>query len=281
MVPAVKYQYLTTRRDGPVEHLTLNRPEVRNAFNEHVIAELTAWAGEVRGEAERGTIRVVVIGGAGQVFCAGADVTWMSKTIHYTEAENLRDATAMSRMFAALDTLPVPVIGRIQGAALGGGAGLAAVCDVVVAEDGALFGFTEVKLGILPAVISPFALAKIGRSAARELFLTGARFSAARAREIGLVHSVVLAADLDRAVHQYVQEFLAGGPEAIAAAKGLIPVVWERPSVDAMPITAEAIAQRRVSAEGQEGLRAFLEKRPAAWRAAATEDTTRTKDTKA
>ena len=150
------YQFLTTRRDGTVEHLTLNRPDVRNAFNEHVIAELTAWAAEAGEQAARGAIRVIVIGGSGKVFCAGADVTWMSKTIHYTEAENLRDATAMSRMFAALDALPVPVIGRIQGAALGGGAGLAAVCDVVVAEESALFGFTEVKLGILPAVISPF-----------------------------------------------------------------------------------------------------------------------------
>ena len=261
------YQYLSTKRDGAVEYLTLNRPEVRNAFNERVIAELAAWAAEAREQAARGAIRVVVIGGAGKVFCAGADVTWMAQTIRYTEAENLRDATAMSGMFAAIDLLPVPVIGRIQGAALGGGAGLAAVCDVVVAEDGALFGFTEVKLGILPAVISPFALAKIGRSAARELFLTGARFSAARAREIGLVHAVVPAAGLDAAVDRYVQEFLASAPEAIAAAKALIPIVWGRPLADAMPITAAAIAARRVSAEGQEGLRAFLEKRPPAWSA--------------
>jgi methylglutaconyl-CoA hydratase len=277
------YQYLSAKRDGAVEHLTLNRPDVRNAFNEHVIAELTAWAAEAREEAARGKIRVIVIGGSGKVFCAGADVTWMSKTIHYTEAENLRDAIAMSGMFAALDALPVPVIGRIQGAALGGGAGLAAVCDVVVAEDGALFGFTEVKLGILPAVISPFALAKIGRSAARELFLTGARFSAARAREIGLVHAVVPAADLDAAVNQYVQEFLAGGPEAIAAAKALIPIVWARPLVDAMPITAAAIARRRVSREGQEGLRAFLDKRTPRWNEPVgdAKDTKATKDTKA
>ena len=277
------YQYLSVKRDGAVEHLTLNRPDVRNAFNEHVIAELTAWAAEAREEAARGKIRVIVIGGSGKVFCAGADVTWMSKTIQYTEAENLRDATAMSNMFAALDALPVPVIGRIQGAALGGGAGLAAVCDVVVAEDGALFGFTEVKLGILPAVISPFALAKIGRSAARELFLTGARFSAARAREIGLVHAVVPAADLDAAVNQYVQEFLAGGPEAIAAAKALIPIVWARPLADAMPITAAAIAARRVSAEGQEGLRAFLDKRTPRWNEPVgdAKDTKATKDTKA
>src|SRR5207237_1967399 len=152
-------------------------------------------------------------------FCAGADVAWMSRTVTYSEEENLRDAAAMSHMFAAIDGLPLPVVGRIQGAALGGGAGLAAVCDVVVAADDAVFGFTESKLGILPAVISPFALAKIGRSAARELFLTGARFSAARAKEIGLVHAVVPAAELDAAIDGYVREILAAGPEGVAAAK--------------------------------------------------------------
>jgi methylglutaconyl-CoA hydratase len=261
------YQYLTATRDGPVEYLTLNRPDVRNAFNEHVIAELTAWAAEVRAHAERHEVRVVVLGGAGTTFCAGADVTWMSKTIHDTEHENLRDATAMSRMFAALNELPVPLIGRIQGAALGGGAGLAAVCDIAVAEEQALFGLTEVKLGILPAVISPFVLAKIGRSAARELFLTGARFSAARAREIGLVHAVVPASELDAAVGRYVRELLTAGPEAVAAAKALIPEVWGRTIADATAVTAAAIAARRVSPEGQEGLRAFLEKRKASWSA--------------
>src|SRR6266545_79946 len=147
----------------------------------------------------------------------------MSKTVHYTEDENLRDATAMSRMFAALDELPVPIVGRIHGAALGGGAGLAAVCDIVVADEQTMFGFTEVKLGILPAVISPFALAKIGRSAARELFLTGARFSATRAKEIGLVHVVVPAHELDRLVAKYVNDLLSSAPDAIAAAKALIP----------------------------------------------------------
>jgi methylglutaconyl-CoA hydratase len=275
----VSYQFLTSRRNGAVEHLTLNRPEVRNAFNEHVIAELTAWATSVGEQASCGEVRVVVIGGAGKMFCAGADVTWMSKTVHYSEEENLRDAAAMSAMFGAIDTLPVPVIGRIQGAALGGGAGLAAVCDVVVSDEAALFGFTEVKLGILPAVISPFALAKIGRSAARELFLTGARFSAQRAREIGLVHAVVPAADLDSAVNGYVQEFLTAAPEAVAAAKALIPNVWGRPFSEAAPITAAAIARRRVSPEGQEGLRAFLDKRTPSWsqRVLNTEDT---KDTK-
>jgi methylglutaconyl-CoA hydratase len=261
----MSYSFLVSRRDGPVEYLTLNRPDVRNAFNEHVIVELTAWAADARAAAARRECRVAVLAGAGKTFCAGADVTWMSKTIQYTEAENLRDAEAMSRMFAALDELPVPLIGRVQGAALGGGAGLAAVCDIVVAEDHALFGFTEVKLGILPAVISPFALAKIGRSAARELFLTGARFSAARAKEIGLVHAVVSPDELDRTVAAYVREILSGGPEAIAAAKTLIGHVWGRPVAEAMPVTTDAIAMRRVSPEGQEGLQAFLEKRKPSW----------------
>ncbi len=261
------YQYLTTERTGSVERLTLNRPDVRNAFNEHVIAELSAWAEATRAAAMRHEIRAVVIAGAGKVFCAGADVTWMAKTVHYTEDENLRDAMAMSRMFAAINELPVAVLGRIQGAALGGGAGLAAVCDIVVADDAALFGFTETRLGILPAVISPFALAKIGQAAARELFLTGARFSAARAREIGLVHQVVAAAEMDGAVDRYLVELTSAGPDAIAAAKALIPNVWGRSIADAMPITAAAIAARRVSNEGQEGLRAFLEKRKPSWTA--------------
>ena len=273
------YTYLTSTRYGAVERLTLNRPDVRNAFNEDVIAELTEWADRTREAAVRHDVRVVVIAGAGKVFCAGADVTWMSKTVAYTEEENLRDAMAMSRMFAAINELPVGVIGRIHGAALGGGAGLAAVCDIVVAEEATLFGFTETKLGILPAVISPFALAKIGQAAARELFLTGARFPAARAREIGLVHEVVAAADIDTAVGGYVTELLSAGPEAVAAAKALIPQVWGRPIPEAMPITAAAIAARRVSSEGQEGLRAFLEKRTAAWIARRV-DTKDTKDPK-
>jgi methylglutaconyl-CoA hydratase len=258
------YRFLQTRRDGAVEHIALNRPEVRNAFNGEVIAELSDWARSAKQDL---SLRVVVLAGAGATFCAGADIAWMSKTIQYTREENLSEATDMSRMFAALDTLPFPLIGRIHGAALGGGAGLAAVCDVVVAEEQAVFGFTEVKLGIVPAAISPFVLAKIGRSAARDLFLTGARFSAARAREIGLVHAVVGAADLDRAVAAYVAEFLSAGPEAAATAKALIAQVWTRSIQDAMPLTADAIATRRVSAEGQEGLRAFLEKRRPSWSA--------------
>jgi methylglutaconyl-CoA hydratase len=259
------HQYLTTKRDGPVEYLTLNRPDVRNAFNEQAIEEITHWAAGFPEHSR--DVRAVVLGGAGHVFCAGADLSWMTKMIHYTEEENLRDATAMSGMFGALDELPVPLIGRVHGAALGGGAGLAAVCDIVVAEERAVFGFTEVKLGILPAVISPFALAKIGRSAARELFLTGARFSAARAREIGLVHAVVPSDELDAGVAQYVREVLTTGPEGVAAAKALIPKVWSQSAREAVPIAASAIATRRTSAEGQEGMKAFLDKRKPSWSA--------------
>jgi methylglutaconyl-CoA hydratase len=256
------FQFLSTRRDGGVEYVTLNRPDVRNAFNEHVIVELTRWAETTA--ADR-SVRCVVLAGAGKVFCAGADLTWMSKMVTYTHEENVRDARSMARMFSLLDTLPVPLIGRVHGAALGGGSGLAAVCDLVVADEGAAFGFTEVKLGILPAVISPYAIAKIGRSAARELFLTGMRFSAQRAKEIGLVHAVVPLAELDARVQEYVAEILSGGPEGIAAAKALIPKVWMRPAAEAMDLTAETIAERRASPEGQEGMRAFLEKRKARW----------------
>jgi methylglutaconyl-CoA hydratase len=257
------YQFITTRRDNAVEYLTLNRPDVRNAFNEHVIEELTRWA---EATAADRAVRCVVLSGAGKIFSAGADVTWMSKMVSYTREENIRDARAMARMFSALDSLPVPLIGRIHGAALGGGAGLAAVCDIVVADEGATFGFTEVKLGILPAVISPYALAKIGRSAARELFLTGMRFGAQRAKEIGLVHAVVPLEQLDVRIQEYVNEVLSAGPEGIAAVKTLIPAVWSRVAADAMDITAEAIATRRVSAEGQEGLHAFLGKRKPDWK---------------
>jgi len=248
--------------DGPVVRVTLNRPAVRNAFNEEVVAELAAWA---EGVASKPQVRVAVLAGAGATFCAGADVGWMSRMLHNSTEDNLRDAEVMAAMFEALDTLPVPLIGRVQGAALGGGAGLAAVCDIVVAEDGAQFGFTEVRLGILPAVISPFAVAKIGQSAARELFLTGARFDAARARELGLVHEVVPPTSLDSSVDRYVHDILLGAPGAIARAKAMIPLVAGRRAAEVSGLTARAIAEQRVASEGQEGLKAFLEKRKPRW----------------
>ena len=252
---------LLITREGPVVTVSLNRPDVRNAFDEQLIAELTAWASAPMPDGAR----VVVLRGEGKVFCAGADLTWMAKMVSYSREENARDARAMSAMFQALDTLPLPLVGRVHGAALGGGAGLAAICDIVVAADDAVFGFTEAKLGILPAVISPFALAKIGPSAARELFLTAARFPAARAREIGLVHAVAPEAGLDDAVGAYIKELLTSAPEAVAEAKALIRRVAGRPPADVAELTADVIATRRVSAEGQAGMRAFLDKQRAPW----------------
>jgi methylglutaconyl-CoA hydratase len=255
---------LTIVSDGPVVRVTLNRPEVRNAFNEDLIAQITTWAESVQAD---GPARVAVLSGAGKVFCAGADLTWMSKMVGYTRDENVRDARTMARMFDALDRLPIPLIGRIHGAALGGGVGLAAVCDIVVAAEDASFAFTEVKLGILPAVISPYAIAKIGVSAARELFLTGARFSAERAQAIGLVHAIGAEADLDRMVAKYVNDLTTSAPQAVAAAKRLIADVSGATRTVATELTIDAIADRRVSPEGQEGMGAFLAKRPPSWNA--------------
>jgi methylglutaconyl-CoA hydratase len=259
------YQFLTTRRDGPVEYLTLNRPDVRNAFNETLIGELTRWAEAI---AEDEAVRAVVLAGAGKVFCAGADLEWMARMAASTHEENVEDATAMANMYALLDRLPLPLIGRIHGAALGGGAGLVAVCDIVVADESAVFGFTEVKLGIVPAVISPYVLAKIGGSPTRELFLTGMRFGAARARDIHLIHAAVPATELDARVSAYLQEILSAGPEAVATAKELLHKVTGRPAHATLGLTADTIAGRRASAEGQEGIKAFLEKRKATWNVA-------------
>ena len=196
--------------------------------------------------------------GAGKSFCAGADLAWMAKMAGYTREENLRDARAAAAMFAAIDTLPMPVIAQVHGAALGGGAGLAAVADIAVAADDATFGFTEVKLGLIPAVIAPYVLAKIGQSAARELFITGRRFDAAHAVHIGLVHAVVPAAELIDRVNKYLIEIATNGPEAMRAAKALIRKIANRSIAEAAPLTAEAIAERRVSDEAQKLMKGFL-----------------------
>ncbi len=253
---------LDVRRDDAVVYVTLNRPEVRNALNGELVRALTAWAAELPAQ---GGVRVAVLAGAGPVFCAGADAAWMARMVEASYEENVRDAGAFAEMLEALDALPVPLVGRVHGAALGGGAGLAAVCDVAVAADDAVFGFTEVKLGIPPGAISPYAVRKIGQSAARACFLTGARFTAARAREIGLVHEVVPAERLDAAVAQHVREVLTAGPGAVAAAKHLIRNVAHQAPRDVRTLTVDTMARHRVSREGQEGLRAFLEKRRPAW----------------
>ncbi|MDB5043441.1 MAG: Enoyl-CoA hydratase/isomerase [Candidatus Eremiobacteraeota bacterium] len=253
---------LRVARDGGRARVTLARPAVRNAFN----AELIARLGEAFSAlaADR-SVRLVILDGEGSIFCGGADVNWMRGALELREDENVRDAEAMSDMLRAIDRCPKPVIARVHGAALGGGAGLCAVCDAVVTADDTIFGFTETKLGIIPAVISPFTIAKIGVSHARRLFLTGERFDATRARAIGLVHEVVPAALLDDAVETIARECESAGPEAVAAIKNLIAAVQAASYDESRELTARAIAKARTGAEGQEGLRAFLERRPAAW----------------
>lgn len=249
-------------RDGALARVTLARPDVRNAFNAELIARLRDAFDALAGDA---AVRVVVVEGAGKSFCGGADVNWMRGSLELGEADNVRDAEAMSDMYRAIDRCPKPVIARVHGAALGGGAGLCAVADAVVAEAGTIFGFTETKLGIIPAVISPFVLAKIGASHARRLFLTGERFDALRAQAIGLVHEVVHEDALDGTVGAIVAEFDTAGPSAVAAAKRLIPEVRAAAYDATREITARAIARQRTSDEGQEGLRAFLERRRPTW----------------
>jgi methylglutaconyl-CoA hydratase len=247
---------------GRVTTVTINRPDVRNALNDVVIAELTEWAANLPTD---GSVRAAVLQGAGPVFCAGADLAWMTRMSAYTRDENLEDARRAARLFQLLDDLPVPLIARVQGAALGGGSGLAAVCDLVVASDDAGFGFTETTLGIVPAMISPYVIRKIGLGAARALCLSGVRFSAAHALAIGLVHEVVPASRLDEAVLAQTATFDRAAPSAVAATKRLFNEIAGRPPTDVLALTTETIAAQRVSPEGQEGMRAFLEKRAPKW----------------
>jgi enoyl-CoA hydratase/carnithine racemase len=244
---------LHVEQAGDVLRVTLARPERRNAFDAGLIQELTEAFSDV------GEVRVVVLAGEGSSFCAGADVEWQRASIDLTFEENVEDALRLHRMMAAIEACPAPVVARVQGYALGGGSGLVACADVAVAASDATFGFSEVRLGIIPAVISPFVFAKIGAGAARALFLTGQRFDAAAALKIGLVHEV--SSDLDGAVARIVGEILESGPQATRAAKRL---TRERPA-EATEI-ARIAAELRTSAEGQEGLRAFLEKRDATWK---------------
>ena len=260
---------LSVKRDGPggiVARVTLDRPEVHNAFNAELIGELRTTFRRFDDE-PADKLRAVVLGGNGPSFCAGADVTWMRASLGLTREQNEQDAMVMAEMFDAIDRCPAPVIARVHGAALGGGMGLCAVSDLVIAEAGAKFGFTEVRLGILPAVISPFVIAKIGESHARALFPTGKQFDATRGMRIGLVHEVVEGEQaLDGAVDAAVQDILAAGPTAARAAKAIIREVRGLPHESTRWHTARRIATQRTSPEGQEGLRAFLEKRDPAWK---------------
>jgi methylglutaconyl-CoA hydratase len=251
--------------NGAVARVTLDRPEVHNAFNSSLIDELRlAFFALARESATE--LRAVVLAGAGPSFCAGADVDWMRAAIQLDVEANEHDAMAMADMLETIDTCPVPVIARVHGPALGGGSGLCAVADLVIAEAGARFGFTETRLGILPAVISPFVIARIGETHARALFPGGRRFDAIRAQRIGLVHEVVEGVEaLDAAVDQAVADILASGPTAVRAAKAIVREVRGLGHGSAKWHTARVIARQRVSEEAQEGFRAFTEKRRPAW----------------
>jgi methylglutaconyl-CoA hydratase len=247
---------------GPVTTVTLNRPDVRNAFNEELMRELTDFA---RSIPDDGSVRVVVLQGAGPVFCAGADLKWMSAVVGYSREENIADVHRAADLYFAFDSMPVPLIGRIHGAALGGGAGLAATCDVVIATDDTMFGFTEVTLGIVPATISPYVVRRIGLAAARELCLSGVRFPARRAREIGLANEVVANNELDETIERHIDHFKKAAPSAVSATKRLLREVYGKQPADVIDRTVEVIAAQRASAEGQEGMKAFLEKRKPGW----------------
>jgi methylglutaconyl-CoA hydratase len=252
-------------REGPVARVTLDRPEVRNAFNAELIAELRAAFDAFAREGPE-ALRGVVLAANGSVFCAGADVEWLRRSVGLSLEDNERDAAAMQAMFAAIDACPVPVIARVHGAALGGGMGLCAASDIVIATTDATFGFPETKLGIIPAVISTFVLPKIGESNARALFATGQRFDAERARHIGLVHEVVAdLAGLDARIESLTAELLTAGPTAARAAKSLIRELRTLAPEEARRHTVRHIAQQRTSPEGQQGLIAFLEKQPPPW----------------
>ena len=256
---------LRVERDGPFARVSLDRPEVRNAFNAELIAELRAAFAALAAEGPD-ALRGVLLAGAGSVFCAGADVDWMRSAAAMSVEDNERDAAALHAMLAAVDRCPVPVIARVQGAALGGGMGLCAAADIVIATAGTTFGFTETKLGIIPAVISPFVLAKIGESHARALFATGQRFDAERALRIGLVHELVPnEAGLDTRVDELLGELRSAGPTAARSAKALVRELRALDPEDARQHTIRHIAQQRTSPEGQEGLGAFLDKRPPRW----------------
>jgi methylglutaconyl-CoA hydratase len=245
---------------GNVTTVRLHRPDARNALDEVLISELTqAFAGLP------GSTRAVVLAGSGPAFCAGADAQWMKRSKSFSREENERDAAALAALLKAVDECPVPTVARVHGAALGGGLGLVAACDIAVADEQAQFGFPEVRLGLVPAVISPFVLPRIGVRAARRYFLTGERFAAPQAMSLGLVHETVPAGALDARVDAILRELLEGAPRAQGIAKVLIRSVAALPRDRAIEESIRTLSELRVSPEAQEGLSAFLEKRKPRW----------------
>lgn len=259
------YETLRVTRRGGVLEISIARPEVRNAFDDRVIAELTAALAE---GAKDDTVRALLLSGEGKVFCAGADLNWMQRAASLSREENEADARRMAALFQALETFPAPTIAKIQGAALGGGTGIAACVDTAIAAEEAKFGFTEVRLGIVPAVISSFVLRRIGRGAARRYFATGEIFDGRRAEAIGLISEAVPAEDLDATVDRVLDALLAAGPAASRRARALVDEVLHKPYPDAVEDTVRLIAELRGQPEGREGMSAFLEKRAPNWKEA-------------
>jgi methylglutaconyl-CoA hydratase len=247
----------------PVARVAIDRPDVHNAFNDELIPLITQAFTEL---GARDDVRVIVLTGNGKSFCAGADLNWMKRMVQYSRDENIEDARTLARMYLAIAKCPKPVIARVHGTALGGGAGLVAACDIGVAVESAQFGFTEVKLGIIPAVISPFVISRIGPGRAREYFITGERFLAAVALDIGLIqHVVAHELALDALIDSKISQILTSAPGAIAAAKELVFGVAARTLETAIEFTADAIARARAGVEGQAGMKAFLERQKPPW----------------
>jgi len=271
MIRPVPYETLQVEAEGPVVRVWLNRPEARNALSDRMIAELTDCFQALAADP---SVRVVQLGGRGPVFCAGADVEWLRRSAELTEEQNRRDAQTLADMLSLMNHLPQVLIVRAHGVAVGGAMGLCAVGDIVVAADDTKFGFTEVRLGIAPAIISSFVYRKIGETHMRRYFLTGEIFPADVAKAIGLVHEVVPAEALDGRVQALTEAVLAAGPQAVRTTKALVGLVPRLPFEAALALGVDTTARLRVSSEGQEGLRAFLEKRKPRWPAARDDATT-------
>ncbi len=248
--------------ENRVTIVTLNRPEVHNAFDDRMIAELTETFARVSLDP---SVRAILLRGAGKSFCAGADLNWMQRMASYSQEENVADARGLQQMFAAIANCPQATLAVVHGAAIGGGVGLAAVCDITIAAQEATFALSEVRLGLIPAVIAPYVVEKIGIGAARSLFLSGERFGASEALRLGLVQQVTPAEDLESTLQQKLTLLRSAGPASVAAAKRLLKTIAGQTLEEAAETTIECIAALRVSAEGQEGLKAFLEKRKPNW----------------
>lgn len=256
------YQTITLSIENRVATVTLNRPEVHNAFNEVELAEILDVFTDLAGNKE---VRVVVLTGNGKSFCAGADLNWMKKMKDYTYEENFADAMVLAKAMHAIYSLPQPTIARVNGAAFGGGMGLICACDIAIAAEGAKFSLSEVRLGLVPACIAPYVIRKIGVGSARQYFITGERIDTTRAYEIGLVNQVTTLEGLDDAVRQTLDGLMQCGPNAIAMAKELLDKVPGMSWDDAQRFNADMIARLRIGAEAQEGCAAFLEKRKPNW----------------